>query len=533
MSAPQFPQHALTAHALNVPYSKLLSYAESDLRQWGTDVRELIANEWKQHNTYPDAGPTEERCDVALARSAKGTVTVRRDMKTALNDCLEHRDAIGPITRAFFPNIGKVRDTTSTKSDGRSLWDFFTSYDAAIAQGWLKRVDRHFRTDGFYKFASVVLTKENAKLFDAASGEAWIRRFVSYASAHGEFGIFVENLPPKMRQAAGKHALTISEATLRTLLSERVLMSEQVVAPFYQTRKRTDRYRIRYYRRNERVFPTGFSFIQKGLVLSATNFPPSVAKFIYETYTDPNERSVIYDPSAGFGGRLIGALATSANRNIHYIGTDPNSEHVYADGRSRYDDLADFYRAHVSQSRFATTEFYQLGSEVIGSDANFLKWKGKVDLVFTSPPYFAAEGYADEPTQSAKKFPDYALWRDGFLKPTLETACEWLKPGGYLAWNISDTKVNGFMQPLESDSIRILEGLGMKFEKTWKMLLARAPGSRKSRRTRKFAMPYKNSCLVGARMYRYEPIFIFRKPASSAFLPCCRAKQENPNKSFS
>jgi hypothetical protein len=230
-------------------------------------------------------------------------------------------------------------------------------------------MDRHFRTDGFYKFASVVLTKGNPRLFDAVSGEAWIRRFASNAGAFSEFGIFVENLPPKMRQSRGKHALTISEDTLQTLLSESVLAPNQVIEPFYQKRQRTNRYRIRCYRKNERVFPKGFSFIQKGLVLSATNFPPSIAKFIYETYTDPNEPSVIYDPSAGFGGRLIGALAASEDRSIHYIGTDPNSEHFNGDGTSRYNELADFYRAHVQQKQYATTEFYQLGSEVIRDNA--------------------------------------------------------------------------------------------------------------------------------------------------------------------
>lgn len=512
MPAPQFHQHALTTHSLNVPYVKLLSFSESELRQWGSDVRELIANEWKQHDAYPDAGSTEARCATALMRIANGNVNVRRDMKTTQSDCLEHHDSIAPLTRVFFPNIGKVRDTTSTKSDGSSIWDFFTSENKESLEGWLRRVDRHFRTDGFYKFAAVVLTKNNPKLFDARSGEAWIRQFADDKTSQKEFGIFVENLPPKMRQASGKHALTISSQTLQKLVSECALTRKQIIAPFYQKRKTTDRFRIRYYRKSERVFPSGFAFIQKGLVLSATNFPPSIAKFVYETYTDPKERSVIYDPSAGFGGRLIGALAASRDRKIHYIGTDPNSEHFFPNAKSRYDDIADFYRAHVLQNEYATTEFFQLGSEVIGNDKSFQRWKGKVDLVFTSPPYFAAEGYADEPTQSAKKFPDYKLWRDGFLRPTLETACKWLKPGGYLVWNISDTKVNGFMQPLESDSIRILEGLGMSFEKTWKMLLAKAPGSRKSRGTRKFAMPYKNSCLVAAKMYRYEPIFVFRKP---------------------
>jgi DNA modification methylase len=94
----------------------------------------------------------------------------------------------------------------------------------------------------------------------------------------------------------------------------------------------------------------------------------------------------------------------------------------------------------VCQAHQTTYEFFQLGSEVIRDDRRFKKYKGKLDLVFTSPPYYRAEGYSEDEHQSNVKFTTYDKWRDGFLRPTLETAVEWLRPGRPLIWNIADTK---------------------------------------------------------------------------------------------
>lgn len=253
-------------------------------------------------------------------------------------------------------------------------------------------------------------------------------------------------------------------------------------------------------------------------VFPATNFPPVVAKYVYQKYTNKirkQKRIVIYDPSAGWGGRLLGACATGDDRQIHYVGTDPNMDNFIDDlGISRYEYLAEFYQRNVPQQNHITYDFYQSGSEEIHRIRRFQKYKGKVDLVFTSPPYFDAEGYSTDETQSSVKFPEYDLWRDGFLQPTLETCCKYLRVGGYLLWNIADVKKGTSMLPLEADTIEILTSLGMKYVDRQKFVLQTAPGS--GRVSWVHRMPQtKNFVSLGGKYRKYEPIFVFRKTSKT------------------
>jgi hypothetical protein len=274
------------------------------------------------------------------------------------------------------------------------------------------------------------------------------------------------------------------------------------------------RFLIRQYRKGQKIFPKGFRIFQAGLVLSGNNFPPLIAKYLYRRFTEDikdQDRIVVYDPSAGFGGRLLGALAASSDRRIHYVGTDPNPENCYDEaGMSRYEALASFYHRNVHPPQQTTHEFFQLGSEVIGRERRFQKYRGKVDLVFTSPPYYAAEGYSDDPNQAHIKFPTYDAWRVGFLRQTLETAVEWLRPGRYLLWNIADTKIGQRYVPLEFDSKAILADLGMRYQTKLKLVLARSPGAN---RFDKSGLPEtKNYCMIGGQYRKYEAVFVFRKP---------------------
>ena len=151
----------------------------------------------------------------------------------------------------------------------------------------------------------------------------------------------------------------------------------------------------------------------------------------------------------------------------------------------------------------------------------FQKYKGKLDLVFTSPPYFAKELYSGDPTQSATKFNTFDSWVEGFLKPTLETAVEWLAPNRYLLWNIADAKFANSTLPLEKVSCDILQSLGMKYEGKLKMALAQMPGG--NRVDVQTGKPLaKNFCRLreakkGVKAqsksiwFKYEPIFIFKK----------------------
>ena len=146
-----------------------------------------------------------------------------------------------------------------------------------------------------------------------------------------------------------------------------------------------------------------------------------------------------------------------------------------------------------------------LGSEHVGDHPDYQQYKGKLDMVFTSPPYFDREQYSDDDEQSFKAYPMYSDWRDNFLKPTLTNAYESLRNDRYILWNIADIKLlSDNFHPLEQDSIDIIESLGGVYKGKLKMLMASMIGVDQSN--------VKNKVDVDGVTMKYEPIFIFHKP---------------------
>ena len=152
-----------------------------------------------------------------------------------------------------------------------------------------------------------------------------------------------------------------------------------------------------------------------------------------------------------------------------------------------------------------TYHVFQEGSEHIKYHNDFQQYRGKLDMVFTSPPYFDREQYSDDDEQSFKAYPMYSDWRDNFLKPTLTNAYESLRSNRYILWNIADIKTGkDTFHPLEQDSIDIIESLGGKYQGKLKMLMASMVGVDQSN--------VKNKVDVDGVTVKYEPIFIFHKP---------------------
>ena len=151
-----------------------------------------------------------------------------------------------------------------------------------------------------------------------------------------------------------------------------------------------------------------------------------------------------------------------------------------------------------------TYEIFTTGSEIIHEESAFQKYKGKLDFIFTSPPYFDRERYSDDETQSFKKFSNYESWRDGFLRPTLTTAYEYLRNDRWILWNIADIKVGADKWwTLEQDSIDILTELGMEYRGKLRMTMSPMTGVDLS--------GIKNSMKIKGTSYKYEPIFMFYK----------------------
>ena len=146
---------------------------------------------------------------------------------------------------------------------------------------------------------------------------------------------------------------------------------------------------------------------------------------------------------------------------------------------------------------------------MIHDEPEFQKYKGEIDFIFTSPPYFAIEGYSDEETQAHIKFSNYDDWKEGFLRKTLETCVEWLKEGRWLCLNVADIRVGGNVIPLQQDTIDILAWLGLYYCGALKMVLREAPMV--SKETDSGIPTTRNFCQIEGKRRKYEPILMFKK----------------------
>lgn len=200
-------------------------------------------------------------------------------------------------------------------------------------------------------------------------------------------------------------------------------------------------------------------------VQSVSNFRPSASKAIYEKYGG----KVVYDPCMGFGGRFIGAL--SSNNVKKYIGCDPSIK-TFEGLDKMGSNLANMKNEFEYEMNMCGSEDYIPNEEV--------------DMVFTSPPYFDTEKYSEDETQSYKKFPTYEKWIDGFLKTMIKNSIFKLKKDGYIIINIANVKT---AQNVENDFNKIMLDFGLKYIKTYKMLLSN----------------------ISKGGYKYEPVFVYKK----------------------
>lgn len=201
-------------------------------------------------------------------------------------------------------------------------------------------------------------------------------------------------------------------------------------------------------------------------VQGVSNFRPTAAAAIYDAFA---KNGVIWDMSCGWGGRMLGAIASGVQM---YIGTEPSSKTF--DGLTR---LAIDFGAPIS------TQLYRLGSEDFKPDRKSL------DVCFTSPPYFDLEKYSDEETQSYVKFESKDAWIEGFLRETFKNCHYGLKDDGVMLINIADIRGN----ELEKDILNVAEQVGFRVVKRLKLALSNINLRNKEVK------------------FKYEPIYLFIK----------------------
>ena len=215
-----------------------------------------------------------------------------------------------------------------------------------------------------------------------------------------------------------------------------------------------------FYRGESYPFTISGNMIKQGarsmrLTTQATNFRPSVAKYIFETFTPTN--GIIYDYSNGFNQRLLAAMSSS--KNFTYYSADPWKETVEAGNKIR--------KYFNFEDRSTITE---IGSENYCPEDLI----GKVDLAFSSPPYFNTEIYSNDTIQAYYYGYDYFI--NTYWTKTVENIHKLLKPKGVFGINISEKykKYN-----LRKDMCNVIESVGFQQKQTMYMRYAKSHLSKK------------------------------------------------------
>jgi len=160
-------------------------------------------------------------------------------------------------------------------------------------------------------------------------------------------------------------------------------------------------------------------------------FKSTLAISIYKLF----QAKRILDFSAGWGDRLLAAIAYGAER---YIGYDPNPElqKGYNEMISLFSEPSKSHRYEVNIQPFETSRITET-----------------FDLILTSPPYYDFETYIANDKEEAKnqsivKYPRFNQWMIEFLFTSLQKCWNALTVGGNMVIHLSDVYKTNYVEAM-------------------------------------------------------------------------------------
>jgi len=144
------------------------------------------------------------------------------------------------------------------------------------------------------------------------------------------------------------------------------------------------------------IFDISLYQMIKGISATRTSisfFKPLLAAYIYKTNLGDIDNPIVFDPSAGFGGRLLGFKAVYPNGK--YIACEPNKE--------TYNELLNL----VNELELTNVELHNCKFEDF--EVNFY-----YDFAFTSIPYYDLETYSNP-----SEYSSFEDWKNTFMNKIL------------------------------------------------------------------------------------------------------------------
>lgn len=187
---------------------------------------------------------------------------------------------------------------------------------------------------------------------------------------------------------------------------------------------------------------------------SVSNYRPAIARAVIEKYAPEGGRVV--DFAAGYGGRLLGALAAKR----FYMGIEPNKRQILG--------FRQMERAIRAQGFDCPSAKFLHGP----AEQRLPKLPSRsVDLVFSSPPFFDWERYSTDDMQSFRRYPRYEDWKCEFLRPVITDSARILRRKGFMVVNVS----NGNRRPNPAEMRAIAKSSGLRLIATYRMAFPKIP----------------------------------------------------------
>jgi len=178
-----------------------------------------------------------------------------------------------------------------------------------------------------------------------------------------------------------------------------------------------------------------------------STFPPGLAKFIIEFYSDKGEN--ILDPCAGHNSRM--QVTYELERN--YTGYDVSKEFMKFN-REVESTITGKGEQGLMFTPKSTITLREQSSEKMEED------NASIDMIYTSPPYWDIEYYGEEPEQLGYKhsYQDFL----GGIQRIMNECHRVLKSGRYCIFNINDFRKGGEFYPYHCDIMTAMLQSGFK-----------------------------------------------------------------------
>lgn len=167
----------------------------------------------------------------------------------------------------------------------------------------------------------------------------------------------------------------------------------------------------------------------------------------------------------------------------NFIATDVIPD-VVENGRLLHQEFLAYQNKSVFVQEQKHVDLYLCPSEQLDQKHNFVeKYRGQVDAVLFSPPYFDLEIYPSE-GQSFSNYPDYQTWLREYWERTVKLCVEVMRPGAKFGFVISNYVNKNKQMTTISQDMRDIVSKYLDLNHHYRVQWSAIAGTRQAKKTR-------------------------------------------------